>query len=227
MSFLRGYRPRHGKPSKAAPVLAIGGMTAAFAVVDAGATLSAASAATSSDFARLRMCESGGNYHINTGNGFYGAYQFDIGTWRGLGYSGLPSNAGPATQDAAARRLQASRGWSPWPACSRRLGLGTSTSQEAPARASRTRTVASRPAGVPAFSGHVLSVADVHTKRADVVIWQRRLAVRGWDIAVDGHFGPQSAHVAARFAAEKRIPVAHRGTVSAAVWSAAWTRPID
>jgi hypothetical protein len=75
------------------------------------------------DFARLRDCESGSNYATNTGNGFYGAYQFDLMTWRGLGYSGNPSNASPATQDRAAMQLQSERGWQPWPACSRKLGL--------------------------------------------------------------------------------------------------------
>ncbi len=50
---------------------------------------------------KLRKCESGGNYQDNTGNGYYGAYQFSLGTWQSLGYSGLPSNAAPGTQDQA------------------------------------------------------------------------------------------------------------------------------
>jgi hypothetical protein len=74
-------------------------------------------------WARLRQCESGGNYAISTGNGFYGAYQFHPRTWRGLGYPGLPHQAAPEVQDEAARKLQARSGWGQWPACSRRLGL--------------------------------------------------------------------------------------------------------
>ncbi len=74
-------------------------------------------------WARLRACESGGRYNINTGNGFYGAYQFHPRTWRGLGYPGLPHQAPPEMQDEAARKLQARSGWGQWPACSRRLGL--------------------------------------------------------------------------------------------------------
>jgi hypothetical protein len=50
---------------------------------------------------KLRQCESGGNYQTNTGNGYYGAYQFSLGTWQRLGYSGLPSNAPPSVQDQA------------------------------------------------------------------------------------------------------------------------------
>ena len=83
----------------------------------------AAAPATGDAWARLRACESGGNYAANTGNGYYGAYQFSLTTWRALGYSGLPSAAAPAVQDAAAQRLQASAGWGQWPACSRSLGL--------------------------------------------------------------------------------------------------------
>ncbi len=74
-------------------------------------------------WARLRRCESGGNYNINTGNGFYGAYQFHPRTWRGLGYPGLPHQAPPEMQDEAARKLQARSGWGQWPACSRKLSL--------------------------------------------------------------------------------------------------------
>ncbi len=74
-------------------------------------------------WAKLRKCESGGRYDINTGNGFYGAYQFAVTTWRRLGYSGYPHEAAPAVQDEAARKLQAMSGWGQWPACSRKLGL--------------------------------------------------------------------------------------------------------
>jgi hypothetical protein len=74
-------------------------------------------------WAGLRRCESDGNYSDNTGNGYYGAYQFSLGTWRGLGLAGLPSAASPDVQDQAARQLQARSGWGQWPSCSRRLRL--------------------------------------------------------------------------------------------------------
>ncbi len=73
--------------------------------------------------AGLRKCESGGRYNLNTGNGYYGAYQFSPTTWTRLGFEGMPHEASPATQDAAARKLQAKAGWGQWPACSRKLGL--------------------------------------------------------------------------------------------------------
>lgn len=72
-------------------------------------------------WARLRQCESGGNYQTNTGNGFYGAYQFDLQTWQSVGGSGLPSDAPPEEQDARAKALYAQRGAQPWPVCGRFL----------------------------------------------------------------------------------------------------------
>ncbi len=75
------------------------------------------------DFAELRQCESGGDYGADTGNGFYGAYQFSASTWSGLGHAGLPSDASPTTQDQAAMQLQAQSGWGQWPACAAALGL--------------------------------------------------------------------------------------------------------
>jgi hypothetical protein len=71
----------------------------------------------------LRECESGDNYQADTGNGFYGAYQFAWSTWTALGYSGRPDQAPYWVQDAAAQKLEAMEGWSPWPACSVALGL--------------------------------------------------------------------------------------------------------
>lgn len=71
---------------------------------------------------KLRNCEAGGNYTRNSGNGYYGAYQFSAGTWKSLGYPGLPHQASPGTQDEAAKRLQSRGGWGQWPACSRRIG---------------------------------------------------------------------------------------------------------
>ncbi len=74
-------------------------------------------------WADLRQCESGGNYADDTGNGYYGAYQFALSTWQSLGFSGYPNQAPPAVQDAAAQELQARSGWGQWPACSAKLGL--------------------------------------------------------------------------------------------------------
>jgi resuscitation-promoting factor RpfB len=65
----------------------------------------------------IAQCESGGDYTTDTGNGFYGAYQFTQETWASVGGSGLPSEAPPAEQDQRAQMLLEQSGTSPWPVC--------------------------------------------------------------------------------------------------------------
>ena len=78
---------------------------------------------TAENLQALRWCESTNDYAADTGNGYYGAYQFSAKTWHSLGYAGLPHQAPAAQQDEAAQRLQARSGWRQWPACARQLGL--------------------------------------------------------------------------------------------------------
>jgi LysM repeat protein len=86
-------------------------------------TRSAAAPASGSVWDRLAQCESGGNWGINTGNGYSGGLQFSAGTWRANGGSGSAHNASRAEQIRVAERVRASQGWGAWPACSSRLGL--------------------------------------------------------------------------------------------------------
>ncbi len=72
----------------------------------------------------LARCESGGNWAINTGNGYYGGLQFNLGTWQSYGGSGLPSNASREEQIRIATKLRnASGGYGAWPGCAAALGL--------------------------------------------------------------------------------------------------------
>jgi len=71
--------------------------------------------------ARLQSCE--GSYTSNTGNGYYGAYQFDKQTWGGYGGYAVASDAPPAVQDEKAWLTYQRRGWQPWPSCSKKMGL--------------------------------------------------------------------------------------------------------
>ncbi len=81
------------------------------------------SAGNGSVWDRLAACEAGGNWAINTGNGYYGGLQFSLSSWRGVGGSGLPSDASREEQIMRGQMLQASSGWGAWPACSAKLGL--------------------------------------------------------------------------------------------------------
>ena len=83
----------------------------------------AANAADSATWDALAQCESGGNWSINTGNGFYGGLQFTQQSWNGVGMSGSPATATRAQQIEAGERLLAIQGWGAWPACSAKLGL--------------------------------------------------------------------------------------------------------
>ncbi len=74
----------------------------------------------------LARCESGGNWSINTGNGYYGGLQFNYGTWHDYGggeFADYPHQASREQQIAVAERLRAARGYAPWPACRAKLGL--------------------------------------------------------------------------------------------------------
>ena len=67
----------------------------------------------------IAACESGGNPATDTGNGFYGKYQFDLSTWQSVGGSGNPALASETEQDRRATILYARAGSSPWPVCGR------------------------------------------------------------------------------------------------------------
>ena len=72
----------------------------------------------------LAQCESGGNWAINTGNGYYGGLQFSLGTWRAYGGTGYPHQSSRETQIAVATRLRdATGGYGSWPGCAAKLGL--------------------------------------------------------------------------------------------------------
>jgi hypothetical protein len=75
---------------------------------------------------RLAHCESGGRWHIATGNGYFGGLQFSASTWRAFGgkkYASSAHRASPSEQVRVAERVRRSQGWGAWPSCSRQVGL--------------------------------------------------------------------------------------------------------
>lgn len=73
--------------------------------------------AASHDWQAVANCESGGDWHINTGNGYYGGLQFSESTWLAYGGSGYPNHASESEQIAIAERVLAGQGIGAWPVC--------------------------------------------------------------------------------------------------------------
>jgi hypothetical protein len=100
-------------------IAALGGL----APVLASAPADAASYAT---WDRLARCESGGRWHLNTGNGYYGGLQFSRSTWRAYGgghYARRADKASRVQQIRIAERVLHAAGWRSWPVCSRKIGV--------------------------------------------------------------------------------------------------------
>jgi resuscitation-promoting factor RpfA len=119
------YRGRHRAPSTAKRVTAAGAVgigTAAITALVPGT----AHAATNSQWDRVAQCESGGNWHADTGNGYYGGLQFAAQTWRSFGgakYAGTANHASAAEQMTIADKVLKAQGWHAWPVCSRQAGV--------------------------------------------------------------------------------------------------------
>jgi resuscitation-promoting factor RpfA len=119
---------RHRKP----PTSTVGVAKLAFtgAVIGGGGIALAghAAAAPDSEWDRVASCESGGNWGINTGNGYHGGLQFSQGTWAAHGGGEFASSANQATRDqqiAVAERVLATQGRGAWPVCGRGLSAAS------------------------------------------------------------------------------------------------------
>ncbi|MCK8434104.1 LysM peptidoglycan-binding domain-containing protein [Streptomyces sp. D2-8] len=113
----------HRRPSKASRVIAIAGVTGA-AVAAPLMAAGNASAATASEWDAVAQCESGGNWSINTGNGYYGGLQFSASTWSGYGgtkYASTADQATKAQQIEIAEKVLAGQGKGAWPVCGKGL----------------------------------------------------------------------------------------------------------
>ncbi|WP_309098095.1 transglycosylase family protein [Streptomyces sp.] len=113
----------HRRPSKAARAIAIAGVTGA-AVAAPLMAAGNASAATASEWEAVAQCESGGNWSINTGNGYYGGLQFSASTWAGYGgtkYASTADQATKAQQIEIAEKVLAGQGKGAWPVCGKGL----------------------------------------------------------------------------------------------------------
>jgi nucleoid-associated protein YgaU len=143
---------KHSAPRyvRARRALSGSAVVAGAAAVGLGVLTTPASASTH-DWTGVAQCESGGNWAINTGNGYYGGLQFSSGTWAangGTGYAPRADLASPSQQIAVAERVLQTQGVGAWPVCGARLtGGSTAVAPAVPQRASRAeRPAPQRPA---------------------------------------------------------------------------------
>jgi len=100
-------------------------MTTGLVLIGSAATTSA-DAASLRTWNRLAQCESGGRWHINTGNGYYGGLQFSDPTWDAFKGPKMRNRADRARKEAqimTAEQVRRAQGWGAWPHCSQQLGL--------------------------------------------------------------------------------------------------------
>lgn len=117
------YTPRHRayKPNRVSKAAAASVVTTAAVAVPMIGLSSPASAADDNTWNQIAQCESGGNWSINTGNGYYGGLQFSKQTWQAYGgdqYGATADQASKSQQIEIAEKVQSSQGWGAWPECS-------------------------------------------------------------------------------------------------------------
>lgn len=123
---------RHRKPSSTGKTVAKVAVTGAIMGTAGIAFTGTANAAPDSDWDRLAQCEAGGNWGINTGNGFQGGLQFSPSTWNAHGgqqYAATANQASREEQIAVAEKVLDSQGWGAWPSCSSSLGLSSAPTE--------------------------------------------------------------------------------------------------
>jgi resuscitation-promoting factor RpfA len=168
---------------------------------------------------RLRVCESSDNYSTNTGNAHYGAYQFDLATWRSVGGSGYPHLASPAEQDARALILYRQRGWQPWQ-CASILGLRPDGSAGSGYIGDIRVPAGSTSGGVPAFPGgsHWYQYGE---RSPNIKAFQDRMHARGFFPVGTGEYGPNTLAMVTQL--QRLNGLVPNGLIGPNTWRLAWT----
>ncbi|MBB4714712.1 LysM peptidoglycan-binding domain-containing protein [Streptomyces luteogriseus] len=155
--MLFSSKGKHRRPSKATRVVALAGVTGA-AVAAPLMAAGSASAATASEWDAVAQCEAGGNWSINTGNGYYGGLQFSASTWAGYGgtkYAATADQATKAQQIEIGEKVLAGQGKGAWPVCGKGLSSaaytgGGSTNDSGSSSQSQQQSTESRETQQPA-----------------------------------------------------------------------------
>jgi len=116
----RSARRRRSRPGRILRVTGLVFIAGALALAPMALATGTANADSGVNWDAVAACESGGNWAINTGNGYYGGLQFTVGTWRANGGSGSPHHASREEQIRVANNVLKSQGIGAWPSCGRR-----------------------------------------------------------------------------------------------------------
>ncbi|MEU1441585.1 MULTISPECIES: transglycosylase family protein [Streptomyces] len=186
--MLFSSKGKHRRPSKATRVATLAGVTG---VAIAAPLMAAgnASAATTSEWDAVAQCESGGNWSINTGNGYYGGLQFSASTWAAYGgtaYAATANQASKSQQITVGEKVLAAQGKGAWPTCGTGLSSAAytggasapstssssngSSSNSSPSTSATTRstdTATSRSASRPAAEKTVSTPTGKKVKKGD------------------------------------------------------------
>ena len=185
------YAPKHAAPRATRPLRnrITGVAIAGSATLVTGVALSAPANATVSVWDAVAACESGGNWAINTGNGYYGGLQFSSSTWKSSGGTSFAARADQATkaeQILTAQHVLASQGPGAWPTCGARAGLtrvnGAASALPAPLDAAASVVAVSRSTTVPVSRSTTRKAVAASTK-----------------LAVDGALGPLTTRAIQRW----------------------------
>jgi LysM repeat protein len=194
------YRGRHRAPSTTGRTLARTAVAGAVASAPLLAIAPTANAAPDTTWDRVAQCESGGNWSINTGNGFSGGLQFTASTWRAFGgaqFADVAHSASREQQIVVAERVLAGQGWGAWPVCSRKAGA---TGQAATQRVLPTVRLAAKPAAPVIPAQRAATGGEYVVLGGDTLsgIATRRHVAGGWQAIVaknPGMGNPNMIHV--------------------------------
>lgn len=180
-------------------------LTAGLTAITVG--IEAASAASSVDWDKVAACESGGNWSINTGNGFYGGLQFTPSTWAAFGgtaYAPRADLASKSAQIATAEKVLAVQGIGAWPVCGPKGLTNGPVPAPTPIPVSPTPPVVvpSKPVTPPTPTPGYEQSSPL------TVAVQRALAARGYAVGpIDGIYGPLTLHAVGQFQIIHHLPV--------------------
>ncbi|MEZ3181493.1 transglycosylase family protein [Streptomyces pimonensis] len=162
---------KHRRPSKATRAIAVAGVASA-AVAAPLMAAGSASAATASEWDAVAQCESGGNWSINTGNGYYGGLQFSASTWAAYGgtqYASTADRASKAQQIEIAEKVLAGQGKGAWPVCGKSLSgaayTGSSSNGSSAGSSQGTGSTGTRESGQKASRSAERPAAEQKTEQ--------------------------------------------------------------